>query len=171
MDNHLSPMKKSVGAILFASVILSLIVWLSSLRRENSPYLTVGLAKSSSSNCVLRFQLKHNGYESIKIEAADLPWYAAEFVIVDVSGNRGVVPKDKNEGLMIRDFAGITTLSRGDLIEETVNLAQLYYADAVIRNRQSDLVLFWTYQLKTIDGKLWPRVSGSIHLEKTVAKL
>lgn len=111
----------------------------------------------------LEVKVEYRGSAPVQVYRASLPWATVQsLVLVAVKLDAlGTVIEQRVE---IDDpSADVITLTPGQVLEGTVSLDDRFPALSAAR-RKRDVMVFWTWQLETVEGASFPRASGAVLL-------
>lgn len=119
-------------------------------------------AKQLSGNRIaLAIKLTNTGKESLRFSNGFGPWAGPGQVKLVAIKLPGGEPIDNQLRAMMDPALGPVDLAPGKALEYDVPLDEIYRELAVeLRKGKGDVVLFWTYQLTTLDSKKSERVGG-----------
>ena len=111
----------------------------------------------------LAFVLTHESGPPVEVSESSLPWgIRSNRLVIAVTSGRTILP----ENLYIDDPGpGTQRMSKGMTLRGTVDLARDFQLLADIAKRQ-DVIVFWSYVLKTVDGQTLPRTGGFVLIPK-----
>lgn len=134
--------------------------------QSSSTPLAISVTAQLQKPYSLAFVLKQEGGPPVRIFDAALPWgIRTHRMVIAVAASGTIIPPD----LYIDDpVPSIETLSKGATRRGTVDLTKDFPLLADIAKRQ-DVIVFWSYELKTVDGRTLPRTGGFVLIPKGTA--
>jgi len=125
----------------------------------------VALEPSGDEQYRLRLRIEYRGDVPVSVYRASLPWATVQSLLL-------VAVKLDALGTVIEqvfpiDDPGVDriTLHPEQVLEGDIPL-QVRFPGLAAAHREWDVMIYWTYQLKTVDGMAFERVSGSVFLPK-----
>lgn len=123
--------------------------------------LDINAKQLSGDRMALTIKLTNTGKESLRFSNGFGPWAGPGQVRLVAIKLPGGEPIDNQLRAMVDPALGPVDLAPGKGLEYDVPLDELYRELAIERRKgKGDVVLFWTYQLITLDSKRSERVGG-----------
>ncbi len=118
-------------------------------------------AKLSDSRPALTIKLTNTGTESLRFSNGFGPWAGPGQIRLIAIRLPGGEPIDNQLRAMVDPALGPVDLPAGESLQYDVPVDELYHELAVeLRKGKGEIVLFWTYQLTTLDSRKSERVGG-----------
>jgi hypothetical protein len=131
----------------------------------NGVGLDVKLSKTNESLWQLDFVLTNATHQTIHVARASLPWEARTSLILVLVETRG-------GGISLRESLILESPIPGDVdvgsfrsLSGSVNLNHRFLTLGDV-TRRSDVIVFWTYQLRTVDNVAMTRIGGWFLISK-----
>jgi len=123
--------------------------------------LDISSKQLSKDRLALTIKLTNTGKETLRFSKGFGPWAGPAQVRLVAIKLPGGEPIDNQLRAMVEPALGPVDLAPGKALEYDVPLDEIYYELAQeLRKGKEDIVLFWTYQLTTLDSKRSERVGG-----------
>ena len=128
--------------------------------------LTASPIRQGNGAWLLQFELRYTGEAPLIVDERSLPWRSPRELLIEAfqlnpAGTRLAHPESRTRDLPRASM----TLNPGDTVSGQVNLsARLPELAAVIR--ESDVVLFWSHQMRSGDSQTLPRLNGGVVIPK-----
>lgn len=127
--------------------------------------LDINAKQLSGNRVALNIKLTNTGNELLRFSNGFGPWAGPGQVKLVAMKLPGGEPIDNQMRAMVDPALGPVDLGPGKALEYDVPLDELYRELAVeLRKGKGEVVLFWTYQLNTLDSKKSERVGGWLPL-------
>ena len=128
--------------------------------------LTASPIRQANGAWLLQFELRFTGDAPLVVDERSLPWKSSRELLIEAfqlnpAGTRLAHPESRTRDLPHASL----TLNPGDTVSGQVNLsARLPELAAAIR--ESDVVLFWSHQMRSGDSQTLPRLNGGVVIPK-----
>ncbi len=124
--------------------------------------MTATPAHDSNGAWRLQFELRHNGETPLVVSERSLPWKSPrDLLLVARQLNAASTPVAERE-TPVRDLPETyVTLNPGDALSGSVNLSGRLPGLGTA-SRETDVIVFWSHQIRPADDPAMPRLSGGI---------
>ncbi len=123
------------------------------------------LCREGSDNVYLNLSIVNEGSESILISKSNLPWGIRTSLLL-IAVTAGPMQENIEESLFVDDpRTGDTAIKPGDEVSGRVYLNRRFPNIKHVLKKH-DVIIFWSYQLVTEDGKVADRISGGLTIPK-----
>ena len=147
-----------------ALVVILLLVAGASGDTPDALRMTVSLAEPLMLNVKLTWQ----GEAPLVVNSAWLPWGRFYGMLV-VATNSAPLSRPLESPPRIDDPMGKQlTIQPGESLEGRISLKERFPSIEVAASRH-DLVVFWSYELRSVDGRQLPRLGGWLLIPKTTS--
>jgi hypothetical protein len=128
--------------------------------------LTATPIRQENGAWLLQFELRHAGDAPLAVDERTLPWKSPRELLIEAFQLNPANTRLAHPEPRIRDLPRASlTLNPGDTVSGQVNLsARLPELAAAIR--ESDVVLFWSHQMRSGDSQTLPRLNGGVVIPK-----
>lgn len=128
--------------------------------------LTASPVRDANGTWRLQFELRYTGEAPLVLSERSLPWKSPRDLLLVACALNAAGTRLAAADLPVQDLPSTSvTLNPGDTLSGSVTLAARLpgLATAV---RASDVILFWSHELKSPDGPELPRVNGGVVLPR-----
>jgi hypothetical protein len=128
--------------------------------------LTASAVRAQNGGWLMQFELRYTGEAPLAVDERSLPWKSPRELLIEAfqlnpAGTRLARPESRTRDLPRASL----TLNPGDTVSGQVNLsARLPELAAAIQ--ESDVVLFWSHQMRSADSQVLPRLNGGVVIPK-----
>jgi hypothetical protein len=112
----------------------------------------------------LQFELRYTGESPLAFPEASLPWRNPRDLLLVACAPGAAGACLKGADLPLREYSPTSlTLNPGDTLSGTVSVSEKFPALATARH-SGDVILFWSYEIRTAGSQIAPRLHGSVVL-------
>jgi hypothetical protein len=132
---------------------------------ENQNWVSVRLSAEKGESWRLHVSLTNTSGQVVEVFRSDLPWesrHSMILVLVEVHAGNITVPEIHPTDSPI---VGEQTIGPGEILEGQI-LLEDRFPDLAKVLAHSDVIAFWSYQLKAIKGPGLPRTGGWVFIPK-----
>ncbi len=137
--------------------------------RDPSPSdfgLTASPVRETNGTWRLQFELSYSGEKSLLVSERSLPWKSpSDLLLVAIPLNVARSPLAAPESSGSPPPSATLTLSPGDSLSGSVNVSARFPGLAAAI-RETDVMLFWSHQLRASDAPSLPRLAGGVLLPR-----
>lgn len=128
--------------------------------------LTASAVREPNGAWRLQFELRYTGEAPLAVTEASLPWKNPHDLLLVARKLTGAGASLAEANSAVRELPpSAVTLNPGDTLSGSVNLsARLPELTTAIR--ESDVILFWSHEVKSTDSQALPRLNGGIVIPK-----
>jgi hypothetical protein len=124
--------------------------------------LTASAVREPNGPWRLQFELRYTGEAPLAVTEASLPWKNPNDLLLVARKLTGAGTSLSEANSAVRELPpSSVTLNPGDTLSGSVNLSTRLpeLATAV---RESDVILFWSQEMKSADSQALPRLNGGV---------
>jgi hypothetical protein len=130
--------------------------------------LTASAVRDLNGGWRLQFELRYTGESPLVLSERSLPWRNPRDLLLVACALNAADPRPAAADFPIRDLPPTSlTMNPGDTLSGSVNLSTRLpgLATAI---RTSDVILFWSHEIKAADGQTLPRLNGGVVLPRQI---
>jgi hypothetical protein len=125
--------------------------------------MTVSPIRDPNGTWVLQFELRYTGDAPLMLDERSLPWKSHRDLLLEAfqlnpAGTRLAHPSPTNKRELPRSAL---TVNPGDTLSGSVNLSATL-PDLGAALQETDVVVFWSHQLRSMDNPSLPRLNGGV---------
>ncbi len=110
----------------------------------------------------LQFEMRYNGDSPLVVSERSLPWKSPrELLLLARQLNAANTPVAERELPASDAPETYVTLNPGDVLSGSVNLSGRLPGLGTA-NRETDVIIFWSHQVRSTDNPAMPRLSGGV---------
>lgn len=146
---------------LLASLAASALVACASVHAEDRFELRIAEAQQGSNRITL--ELTYRGADAASLYKASLPWenrYSIVLVAADASPHGATL---KKEFLIDDPDSGKVAMVNAQILSGSIDLTD-WFPELPDRRSKGDILLFWSYEPKSVKGVRYERISGVLTL-------
>lgn len=128
--------------------------------------LTASAARDPNGGWRLQFDLRYTGESPLVLSEASLPWKNPQNLLLVACTPGAADACLAAADLPVRDLPPtFLTLNPGDTLSGSVNVSARFPGLATA-SRSSDVILFWSHEVKPAESKSVPRLHGGVVLPR-----